>query len=73
MLIVFKILGMLLEILIFLYVLADLILTVRNNKYQKIWNKEKAARIRIDPAITRAELCEQYVMFCKRNECKVEF
>ena len=73
MLIVFKILGMLVEILMFLYVAADLFLTVRNNKYQRKWNEEKATRVRIDPAITRAELCEQYVMFCKRNECKVEF
>ena len=73
MLIVFKILGALIETFIFLYVLADLILVVRNNKYQKKWNKEKATRIRIDPNITRAELCEQYVMFCKRNDCKVDF
>lgn len=73
MLIVFEILGMLVEIFIFLYVLADLILTVRNNKYQKKWNEEKAKRVRIDPNITRAELCEQYVMFCNRNDCKVDF
>ena len=73
MLIVFEILGMLVEIFIFLYVVADLIVTVRNNKYQKKWNKEKATRVRIDPNITRAELCEQYVMFCNRNDCKVDF
>ena len=73
MLIVFKILGMLAEVFVFLYVVADLILVIRNNKYQKKWNKEKAMLVRIDPNITRAELCEQYVMFCKRNDCKVEF
>lgn len=57
----------------FLYFLINLIIELRNRKYQKIWNKKKANIIRIDPTITRAELCEQYVMFCKRNGCKVEF
>lgn len=73
MLIVFDILGVLVEIFIFLYVLADLVLTIRDIKYQKKWNETKAKLIKIDPAITRAELCEQYVMFCKRNNCKVEY
>lgn len=71
--IIFNILTWVAEIFIFLYVFADLICAVRNNKYQKIWNKEKAMRVRIDPNISNAELCEQYVMFCKRNGCKVEF
>lgn len=61
------------EAFIFLYVFADLICSVRNRKYQKLWNNEKAMRLKIDPAITRAELCEFYVMFCMRNNCKVEF
>lgn len=61
------------KVFVFLYVVADLICSVRDVKYQKLWNKEKAMRIRIDPNISRAELCEQYVMFCKRNGCKVEF
>ena len=63
----------LMDLLILSYLLADIILTIRNRKYQKIWNKEKAMRLKIDPNISRAELCEQYVMFCKRNNCKVEF
>lgn len=71
--IIFEIICALVEGFIFCYVVADLILAVRNNKYQKKWNREKANRIRIDPNITKAELCEQYVMFCKRNGCKVEF
>jgi hypothetical protein len=71
--IIFDILIWIAEIFIFLYVFADLVCSVRNNKYQKIWNKEKAQRLRIDPGITRAELCEQYVMFCKRNDCKVDY
>ena len=71
--IIFDVFCVLVEVFIFLYVVADLILIVRNNKYQKKWNKEKATLVRIDPNITRAELCEQYVMFCKRNDCQVEF
>ena len=73
MLIVFDILGVLVEIFIYLYVLADLVLTIRDIKYQKKWNETKAKLIKIDPNISRAELCEQYVMFCKRNDCKVDF
>jgi hypothetical protein len=73
MIIVFDILGVVVEIFIFLYVVADLILVVRNNKYQKLWNKEKATRIKIDPNISMPDLCELYVRFCKRNDCKVEF
>lgn len=71
--IVFEILIWVAEVFVFLYVFADLVYSIRNNKYQKRWNKEKAMRVRIDPNISRAELCEQYVMFCKRNGCKVEF
>ena len=73
MMIMFDVLGVLIEIFIFLYVVADLILIVKDNKYQKKWIMEKAMRMKIDPNITRAELCEQYVMFCNRNNCKVEF
>lgn len=71
--IIFDILGWIAEVFIFLYVVADLISAIRNAKYQKLWNKEKAMRVRIDPNITNAELCERYVMFCKRNACKVGF
>jgi hypothetical protein len=71
--IIFDILIWVAEVFIFLYVLSDLIYSIRNLKYQKIWKKEKEMRVKVDPAITRAELCEQYVMFCKRNGCKVEF
>ena len=67
------VLSFIIDILIFIYVLSHLILSIRNLKYQKIWNREKAMRVRIDPNISNAELCEQYVMFCKRNGCKVEF
>ena len=71
--IIFDVLMVIAKAFIFLYVFADLICSIRNSKYQKLWNKEKAMRVRVDPAITRAELCEQYVMFCKRNCCQVEF
>ena len=71
--VVFKILALLLEITVFLYVVFDLILTARNIRYQKLWRLKKSSLVRFDPAITRAELCEQYVMFCKVNNCKVDY
>ena len=71
--IVIKILCTILDVFVCLYLLADLFLIVRNNKYQKKWNKEKANIIRIDPAITYPQLCEKYVLFRKKNSCNVEF
>ena len=50
-----------------------LILSVRDRIYQQKWNKEKAMRMRANPKISRAELCEYFVMFCLRNNCKVHF
>lgn len=70
---IIEILCTLLEIFIFLYVIADLIFAARDSKYQKKWDKEKAMLIQIDPNITRAELCEKYVIFRKKNCCNVEF
>lgn len=67
------IIEFLIYLFVFFYVLFDLILAIRNRKYQNKWNEEKAKRIKIDPNISRAELCEQYVMFCLRNDCKVKF
>ena len=58
---------------IFSYFLAEIILAIQTHKYQKKWDECKAKLTKIDPKITRAELCEQYVMFCLRNDCKVEF
>ena len=60
-------------VIFLLYVLFNLMITIRDRIYQKEWNKEKAIRIRYNPKISRAELCEYFVMFCLRNECKVEF
>lgn len=70
---IFDILAIVMNTLVGVYLIAGFALDLRTMKYQKKWKKEKAARIRIDPNISRAELCEQYVMFCKRNECKVDF
>ena len=69
----FNILILIVGILILSYILIAIIYSIRKKKYQKLWNKEKAMRIRIDPNISKAELCDQYVMFCKRNDCNVEF
>ena len=70
---IWLIIEFLMYLFIFSFVLTDLIFAIREIKYQKKWNKEKAMRMRIDPAISRAELCEFFVMFCKRNNCKVDF
>lgn len=67
------ILSYLYFIFVFIYFFSDLIIALRNRKYQKIWNQKKAIYLKIDPNITRSQLCEQYVMFCKKNNCKVEF
>lgn len=70
---VWIIIKFLICMLILSYILADIIVSLRDIKCQKKWNEEKAKRMKIDPSITRAELCEYYVMFCLRNDCKVDF
>ena len=63
----------LMDLFILLYFIAEIIFSIKYTKYQKKWYITKEKILKVDPAITRAELCEQYVMFCKRNNCKVEF
>ena len=58
---------------IFLYALSEVICFKRNKKYQELWEEEKAMRLSMTPRISRAELCEYYVMFRLRNDCDVEF
>ena len=67
------VLDILVGFFVLIYMLADLLFSIRNLKYQKLWNKQKANIKRIDPAITRAELCEKYVLFCKKHKCKVNY
>ncbi len=67
------IIEFLLYLFVLVYFLIDIVYSIKKIKYQKLWNKEKALQLRIDPAITRAELCELYVMFCIRNNCKVDY
>lgn len=55
------------------YCIYTLFSLIREARYQKLWNEEKATLLRISPDITRGELCEYFVMFCKRNDCIVEF
>lgn len=57
----------------FIFAISEIILAVIDREYQKLWNKEKALKSRLNPKISNAELCEYYVMFCKRNNCKVDF
>lgn len=61
------------QVFIFIHLLEEIVSSVRNRKLQKEWADEKEMRLKCTPKITRAELCEYYVMFCKRNDCKVEF
>ena len=65
--------DLLCDLFIIFCILASHMFAIRNRKYQKLWDKEKLMRIRLNPKISRAELCEFYVMFCKRNNCNVEF
>lgn len=51
----------------------DAIMSIRAYKFQKLWDEEKDNIIRIDPAVTAQELCERYVDFCTRNNCKVDY
>ena len=60
-------------VLLLAYATVCFMVTIRNMVYQQRWEKEKAVWIRLNPQITRAELCEHYIMFCKRNDCKVDF
>ena len=70
---IFNLLISFVEASIIIYALANLTNFIRNKKYQKLWNKEKAIQTSPNSRISNAELCEQYVMFCKRNDCKVDF
>ncbi len=69
--IIFSVLSVIIQVFAVIYLFADTIYSVRNKKLQKQWNKEKDMRLKAK--ISNAELCEQYVMFCKRNDCKVDF
>ncbi len=71
--IMFDVLIWLATVVAFLIVFTDIVCAIRNAKYQKIWNEEKAMYEKSTPKPTRADLCEQYVMFCLRNECMVDF
>ena len=70
---IFNILVIAMNTLIGVYLLATILFELRKWKFQKIWDKEKQMRLKVKPQISNAELCEQYVMFCKRTDCKVEF
>ena len=56
-----------------IYAFNSFVLSVRNKKYQKIWYEEKALHIRVNPTIKKADLVDYYLMFCKRNDCRVDF
>lgn len=56
-----------------IYLIAKTALRISKVRLQNEWYKEKNTRKRLNPQISKAELCEYFVMFCKRNNCKVDF
>ena len=71
--IIFEFLITIAKALALLWIFADIVCWIRTKKYQKIWNKERAMLEKSNPKPKRADICEQYVMFCLRNDCKVDF
>lgn len=71
--IIVDILTVIAQVFICLLIFAEILCEIRTRKYQKIWNEKKTFYLKVKPSMSNAELCEQYVMFCKRNECKVDF
>jgi hypothetical protein len=71
--VVLTILRVIAEIIVLLYLILSLFIAKRNERYQKLWRFKKSTIIRMEPDITRAKLCEQYVDFCKENNCEVDF
>ena len=52
---------------------SDVSALIKYEKHQRKWDAVKENRIRIDPDVSTAELCELYVEFCDNHDCKVEF
>ena len=71
--ILYKFIGLAVEAFILVYAIVNLVLIIRNKRYQRVWKLKKTTLMRVDPAITKAKLCEHYVMFCNKNKCKVKF
>lgn len=68
-----KILGCIFEFLLWFFIVMGFFVTIRDAKYQKKWRLKKRTLVSMNPAISRAELCEKYVTFCIQNHCKVDF
>ena len=68
-----SVIGLAIGVYSLFYLFLNLVVSLRNKKYQKIWDKEKSMHVKNNPSITNAKLCEYFVMFCKRNDCIVEF
>ena len=70
---ILQVLAIIMNVVIGLYLIGSFLVDMQDMKYQKKWYEEKEMRIKLKPNISRAELCEYYIMFCKRNNCKVDF
>ena len=71
--IVLAIIRIMAELVIFLYLLNNALEARRNKRFQEMWFKKKALLMKVDPVITKAELCEYYVKFREKNDCEVDF
>lgn len=71
--IVIKILGLTMELFLVFYIVFDIMVSIRDRKFEKLWAEKKCSLVAINPGITKAELCEQYVTFCEENGCMVDF
>ena len=70
---ILRFIGLTIKLILLMYSIVLIVLIIRNARYQKLWNLKKATLLRVDPTISRGDLCEQFVMFCKRNDCRIDF
>ena len=70
---ILRFIGLTIKLILLMYSIVLIVLIIRNARYQKLWNLKKATLLRVDPMISRGDLCEQIVMFCKRNDCRIDF
>ena len=71
--IILKVLAITINVVIGLYLIGRILVDLQDMRCQKEWDKEKALRVKLKPNISKAELCEYYIMFCKRNNCRVDY
>ena len=71
--IILRLICLIISLILLMYSAALIFLIIRNAKYQKLWNLKKETFLRVNPHVSRGDLCDQFVMFCKRNNCRIDF